>query len=101
MTPFTLGQQTTVAIDLNANNAIDLAVDRVSFSETRANYNGFPGKQAYVERTRQSIRIDDAGSPIELITLQQDRTYDGLRSWSARFPGRMGIPSTQFGVMPR
>jgi RHS repeat-associated protein len=93
-----LGNQTTVATDMNANGVIDLAVDRVSFSEVRPAYNGFPGKTAFVERTKQSVRIDDAGSPIELSTLQQDTTYDGLRSWSAKFPGRMGIPSSQFGA---
>ncbi|MES2996756.1 MAG: RHS repeat-associated core domain-containing protein [Verrucomicrobiota bacterium] len=77
-----LGEQIYTALDLNGNGVIDLAVDRVSFSETDlATRQG----HEWVMRTTQKNWLD-TGSDAGTTTSYADVSLDGLQSWSIQNP---------------
>ena len=77
-----LGERTYTALDLDNNGVIDLASDRVSFSET-----DLAQRQGgeWVMRTTRKDWLD-AGSGTGTVTSYDDVSLDGLRSWSIQNP---------------
>jgi len=74
------GRQTIQAIDLNANDQIDLDTDRI----TETVYEVLTAHGTTVERTSTRIYPDDA-STTPLTVAVNDRSIDGLEQWQSRF----------------
>ena len=75
------GERTHTALDINNNGTIDLATDRVSFSETDL------AQRQGGEWVMRNIRKDwiDPGST-STTTSYEDTSLDGLRTWSIVHP---------------
>lgn len=75
------GERTHTALDINNNGTIDLAADRVSFSET-----DLAQRQGgeWVMRSTRKDWIDPGATATT--TSHQDTSLDGLRNWSIAHP---------------
>ena len=74
------GQRTHRAADLNGNNTIDLATDRVTFTETNATTGHNSGTHVWETITKV---YGTTGGNLE--TGKSQRSIDGLKSWSIPF----------------
>ncbi len=81
-----MGEQIYTALDLNGNGVIDLAADRVSFSETDLATR--PGGEWVIRTT--SKKWLDAGSDQGTSISYEDVSLDGLRNWSVLNPSVQG-----------
>jgi YD repeat-containing protein len=78
------GERTHSAADLNGNGLLDLATDRVSFSETNA-ATAPDGITKTWETLSRVYREGDSGETGGLVAGRSYRSIDGLKSWSVPF----------------
>ena len=83
------GQRTHTAADLNGNNTLDLATDRVSFSESN-----YATAQDGTTRAMETISklYGTSGGP--LTTSVTQRSVDGLKSWNLPFNDTMRLSTS-------
>lgn len=74
------GRQTIQAIDLNANDTIDLVIDRITETE----YEVATAYSTTVERTTTSLYPTASSSTPQSVAVNE-RSVDGLQQWQTRF----------------